>query len=336
MTSAEIDARVQAALLGGGSLQANELILADALPLGSVAEGHEPVRRKAGNLLESRLVTALLSLVAWGLVYPSTARWLAAEAVADGLQNVQVIKMSKLAAQGDSSQNTRRDMFRTFFSNPSVPKPMSLRVTLLDRTNRQFTGTTTLVSGFDLIQAIWQHHHEIFFDIFGSPNQLEEFWNSVQPDDPKLALLPAHITCDADWKRKTFPMSIHGDAGPYNKKGSASIISVQCKPVLSNWILPCFMLCGNARADPRGENDTFRHLSKQCGQFLWSCTTGVPCPQTAWGDNWPADSHQHSILNTRLCDGLAKMVWWLKAADAEWMANYLECSHWSSIDNTCP
>ena len=135
------------------------------------------------------LTDALLQLVAWGLLFPATAGWVAREAVLSGCNTSKIKKFGQIGASGDSTQNSRRDLFNTFFKHISVPKPLAVPCKILDGWKRIIDGNVYVCNPFELLQSIWKHHRGIFLDVVG--HNPAAFWNAVRADDPKLEALPS-------------------------------------------------------------------------------------------------------------------------------------------------
>ena len=220
--SAEAELWHRAAANVGGSNQRARYVLSVAVDGGVEPHSAQPLPAIDE---ECPLTDALLSLVAWGLIFSATAGFLAGEAIKSGANTAKIKRLASIGAHGDHAGNCRRDLLRRFFHNLSIPKPLMLKVLYLDRAKEIFYDSLSILSPFDFIQFVWDKHRNIFFDVFG--RNPRSFWDQVSPDDPRLAWLPDHIISRSDWKDHTWPIILHGDSAPYNKKGAASLISLQ-------------------------------------------------------------------------------------------------------------
>ena len=199
----------RAASTRGGSAQRAAFILRSEVS-GVGRERRVPARDPGFQEEVCALTNALLSLVAWGLLFPSTASWIARESLKSGCNTRKINKFARFGASGESPTNSRRDLFRTFFRNISVPKPLSLRLKVLDGFKRIVDGQVSLSNPFDLLHSIWVHHRHIFLDVVGHNPRL--FLESLRGDDPKLRWLPDHVLSVPAWQNSTWPIVIHGDA----------------------------------------------------------------------------------------------------------------------------
>ena len=121
--------------LRGGAQQRAALLLQTCghQPAIQAAEAQHP--RIVANP-KCPLAVALLSLVAWGFLFPSTASWLAREAQKSGCSTDSIKKLSTIGNSGESAQNSRRDLFARFFKDIIVPRPLKLNAHLLDTWQR--------------------------------------------------------------------------------------------------------------------------------------------------------------------------------------------------------
>ena len=90
-----------AANVRGGRLQVLEAVAADQT-----------------SLLADRLV----ELSMWGILSPPMIQWLAAAAVADGLDKRPIADLAGLGAHGRYQANIRRDLVRAYPVCPAVPE----------------------------------------------------------------------------------------------------------------------------------------------------------------------------------------------------------------------
>ena len=71
----------------------------------------------------------------------------------------------------------------------------------------------------DFLHQLWTLHRDEFHRRFGVAG-LEDFWNQVREDDPRLQEHP--LLHKEDYKQKCLPGRLHGDKVPYGKRKGAS------------------------------------------------------------------------------------------------------------------
>ena len=289
-----------------------------------------PPRQKPSQLAE-----ALQFLIGWGLLFPAQAAWLARCGVADGIEHDELGKLATVGNSGESIQNSRRDFLKRFCGNMSVPKPLSLQVYLKNRRKQTVVGKLNVTNPFRLIHSIWSNYRLMFSDCFGSNPR--EFWSQVRPDDPKLRGME-DIMAIPNWQDTTFPIVIHGDKAPFNKKGGLSMFSLQFKSLLCTdirWIFPLFELVSSARACKDSQFDTFKHACTMVVHLLNCCRTGHHDPYDPYERPWPANSEESNFLDVELCDGMARFVFWGFAGDMDHQCNDVGFTQHSAVDLCC-
>lgn len=285
---------------------------------------------------ESRLCHALLLMFGWGLISGVTASWLAREALADGLEHPRLQALAACGSYGHNQQNTRRDILNKFVRNMGMPRPLCLNIRMLDKAKALIMHHANICSPFALIHYIWTTYSDLFASIFGS--NPENFWRQVPRDDPKWSCIPDDILADPAWMTNTYPLIIHGDGAPYNKKGAASIIGLQYKSLLvegNEWVLPITNLCSQARANKNVAGDSLEDISTMIAHLFTSLKTGWSPRQDPWERDWPPGCIMLEYLNVQLCQGTCRFIVWLLGGDAQWFADYLRCPHYGSTEEPC-
>ena len=69
---------------------------------------------------------------------------------------------------------------------------------------------------------------------------LRSFWDSVNPDDPRLVDNPM-VEVD-NWKDKFFPVTVHGDGARFNMRGNSLMVVSMSFLLLHGWSLDSIFL----------------------------------------------------------------------------------------------
>ena len=141
--------------------------------------------------------------------------------------------MAAIGAYGNSPQHCREQFHNLFGDNILAPQPNNIRVPVLKKTtDGQWASSIEECSIF--------YPHLWFANLAESGNlgtvlgaskvKVAEFWDQVQPDDPKL--VQSEITKVANWKKLFVPFQFHGDVAPHQKHDGVDVGSF--RSLLSN------------------------------------------------------------------------------------------------------
>ncbi len=262
----------------------------------------------------SLFVERTLLLVGWGLISATTAQWLAAAVEHDGLHHQDVSRLARIGASGAAGQNMRRDLLRTFCKNMTVPKPKIVDIPMQTRQKQLICEPTAVLRPFDLIHAMWAHHRDQFYALFG--DKPRSWWDAVPADDPKLAYVAAYMD-DYTWKDRTIPLLLHGDAAIFTKKkDEQSLVGIQYQSMMtdeSSWIFPlfCFVKSAMANMDDHGVS-TWDEMSALMVEYFTEIVDGVSTDGTS-----------------TLCDGQFVFAIWNLTGDLDWFANWWGYPHFN-------
>ena len=241
---------------------------------GGYLQQTQQVRQQAPIQSGSKLAEALQFLIGWGLLYPAQASWLARCGVEDGIQLDDLSKLSTIGTSGEHVQNSRRDFLNRFCGKMVIPKPLTFQVYVRNRRKKAVIGKIDVMNPYRLVHCIWIKYRALWDDVFGAAPR--EFWNRVHPEDPKLRGM-ADLMQMVNWQDKCWPIVVHGDKAPFNKKGGMSITSMQFKSILTKdirWIFPLFELVSSARACQGSEFDTYKQACVMAVHLLNFCRLG--------------------------------------------------------------
>ena len=167
---------------------------------------------------------------------------------------------------------------------------------------------------------------------------LENFWNQVLPDDPRLIGHP--MLQKPDWKQRAIPMILWGDGGAFTRRNN-TLLALCCGFLLaSGWSWKSiFYLSGVCKlnrsyAVVHGDgNDTMDTVWAYIKHGFNSLFEGVHPNVDPWNQPWPAGSYQAHIAGKHICDGNFFGVVWVLTHDLEYHANELKAPHFIKEDS---
>ena len=194
-----------------------------------------------GKGVGSRLYTALLSLWAHGKLSGITCRWLAEQAVLDGLLHDELAALAKCGHHGEYPGNIHRDMLAHFVKDCVVPPPMELVITAVHpKTLKKEDETCAVFLPHELFAELAKV--DKFRELFPVEN-LETFWSRAEETGDER--LVSHPMKGAQWKKYTIPLFIHGDGVQYASTNSLMVYSwgglLTCfQSLQSKFLLACY------------------------------------------------------------------------------------------------
>ena len=133
----------------------------------------------------SFLADRLLHLFGWGLLSATTVQWLADGAKLDGLSNAKVDRIAGIGTNGRHGGNCRRDLLRSCCADSKIAKPLTVHVPMYSKLRTIEMGQIDMLPPTMLIESIYRHYNAAFQSIFVGMGP-RNFWDSVDPEDPKL------------------------------------------------------------------------------------------------------------------------------------------------------
>ena len=161
--------------------------------------------------------------------------------------------------------------------------------------------------------------------LFGSTADLEEFWNSQLPEDPKWKGHP--MLKKKNWKQKAIPVVIHGDGASYQKNDSLMTLSFsgllkEGKTLDTNLVLACFPKSSSAK----GQGGTWDCI---WSWLVWDFNNlfhNKFSKKDPWGADLPLDMRDKADKPI-LADGFFIVVAGV-LGDNDFMQNELFLPHW--------
>lgn len=180
----------------------------------------------------------------------------------------------------------------------------------------------------DFLHQLWTLHRDEFHRRFGTAG-LEDFWNQVREDDPRLQEHP--LLHKEDYKQKCLPGRLHGDKVPYGKRkgASADVSSWSIMTAVGTvWrTLNAWMIVPEGAKYKGAVHDTEKFLEKWRVWDMACCARGKFLQVDPWGE--PLSKHGRTPVQGDICGGYY-IGWFQIAADHEYLCNYLKLPHWNA------
>ena len=192
--------------------------------------------------IRCHMVDTLIDCAVWGLLHWSVCQRIAKSQCVDnealGMQShPALLEMAQLGCGGMYSGNVRRDAFVKFRPNAAVVKPQMIKLPCLatralDRMLPMEINVPIILPNL-LFESFHKHFPVKFQACLGGG--LRSFWDSVNPDDPRLVGNPM-VEVD-NWKDKFFPVTVHGDGARFNMRGNSLMVVSMSFLLLHGWSL---------------------------------------------------------------------------------------------------
>lgn len=250
--------------------------------------------------------------------------------------------MAKLGSHGMSPQNCNDELKKLFGKILKAPNPTSIKAPVLKKVNGQWVSNVESIDVFaphDWFACCSQQG--LVDKLFGSPMDIQDFWNQIQPNDPKFH--KNEIRKIEDWAKLFLPIEFHGDAAPHQKhdsidtnsfRSTLTILPVDIASLLLSAV-PCACKATKKKCAALGIEFT-GDTEEVLGKFLaWSFTAmfaGKHPELDADGKKF-TDPYRASVAGTYL-DPVHKRrcVIWTAPADNEHNVLSYKLPHYSSTE----
>jgi hypothetical protein len=248
--------------------------------------------------------------------------------------------LEKLGSHGNSPQNCNEELKKLFGKDIMAPCPVMLEVPVLKKVNGQWVSALEPIAVFaphDWFSMCAQHG--LLDRLFGTMEDIQDFWNQTQPDDPKFH--KNEILSVEDYHKLFVTLEFHGDAAPHQKHDSLNTQSMRSLLVsasvdICSFLLSCIPDCCNATAkickklgvEYKGDTDDI------VGRFMrWSFTALFQGkhPSKDWAGKKFTDTYRVSLANTYL-DPVhhRRCIIWTAPADNEHNSQHYNLPNHSS------
>ena len=262
----------------------------------------------------------------WFGLFPS-------EAIKDGLEHDEVQKLAGLGNFGAQPSHVSRDLVRSLTGAfQQLPEVSLLRIPVRAAKLNEIVQLDLEVQYPHDIFAHYASKTSDFNLLFGSPAQVETYWNGKDVQDPAFRQHPALL--QEDYRRRCIPCKLHSDGVVMSKAETLHVIS-WCSVLSSGGPLESQLLYGalvKSAACPETEQGpgTIPELYRALRWSFAACLNGRH-PSRDWNDNaWAPGSSRAKLANHLLHpEGFFLGVFHL-LGDLEEMANNYGLSHWAS------
>ena len=271
----------------------------------------------------SKLCTALLSLWAHGKLSGTTCRWLAEQAILDGLLHDELAGLARCGNHGENPNNIHRDMMAQFVKDCVVPPHRELQImSLHPKTLKKEEDTCAVFLPHELFADLSKL--ENFRELFPI-DQLETFWSRAEETGDER--LVSHPMKGRNWKKFTVPLFLHGDGVQYASNNSLMVYSwgglLTCfQSLQSKFLLACYPK--NCTA----EETWPKIMTEVCWSFAALLDGRWPTHDSSNKPLKKGDAG-YELRGKPLANGFKGVIWCVMG-DAEFYANSLHLAHWAS------
>ena len=312
--------------------------------------GHKQVLARAkrkreeegGEETPSKLASELIGQWSWGLMSAPLLQRLAEAAVADGLSQDQLVKISKMGGSGKFPGNMHRDLSQIAGQATAMMQEAAsmIPVRLLTKENASADIDLQFLLPHKLFATIYHSFPEAFLSsvLGGDMENCASFWR-VMRNHPNVLRRP-QLRGRADLHR-VVPIGIHGDGVAYMRVRGAggkslevlswtSLLSKEATRV-SNFLI--FLVVKSVVKDS-GLNQSWPKVWRVLCWSLQALAAGT-WPLVDWeGKEFPETTVDFKKKGTRLAEGWAAVVFVLKS-DLDFLANHFGLNNPGSNNPCC-
>ena len=245
--------------------------------------------------------------------------------------------LASIGHRGEYPGNTRRDLLTRHPISTYLPSPLKIRVPVAESTGDVRHASIPIILPHELFHNLWKNYNSHFIDSLASG--LQEFWDSVSPEDPRLQRHPMLVEKEG-WRRRAVPIVVHGDGVRFTQYGN-NLVSVQLSFLLSSgwgweqiYLAASFPKSARCFQSVHGA-DTWAMIWKHLAHSFLAGYTGIFPAVDPDGSAWPEGSQQSALAGQEIAGGEFFIVVWIIAADCEYASNELKAQHHNGFQ-CCP
>ena len=177
------------------------------------ADQNQAKRVRGGEADEEKkspLAIELLRLWSMGSLSAVAVQKLANAALLEGADANMLAEMAALGSWGENSSHVHRELVALASKGMKIHEGITLQVEALNnkKNPRTVNADFSILPPHLFFHSVAQHHTAHFESIWNTTS-ICDFWNSILPDDPRLANNPMlHVP---DYERTFIPLWVHGD-----------------------------------------------------------------------------------------------------------------------------
>lgn len=302
------------------------------------------------GVMDSPVASLLLDLRYSGVIPAYVAQQIAA-AVNTEFETYRaphpaVIQLASLGTSGEFPNNVGRDMDLAMdMDDLNIPEPLFVKCWVKDRRCNPpalVQRDLPIWCPHELASSIYENfRHEFDERFLGPPGELQRFWASVKPSDPRFK--DHEVWTKDGYQHKAFPLRIHGDSVPY---GKGSLRNLDCVSVSS----PCgtggaldkLFLAFAVPASISVSKGPFQSTKPLWRRFIWSKDAlfsgrhpTVDWNRLPWDDTNDPSGKFRNVAGKPLFGDLYFAVLAMLSADHDYLSNTLKLRHFNAVPNCC-
>ena len=294
---------------------------------------------EANRPKSSALAKLLIQKWAWGEMSTPAIQQIAAAAVEDGADSLEIAILAGLGSGGRFSSHMHSELLKHLQPTKVNEALSEVNIFMKRLPNGIIQSKHPMLLPHELFATMYEHHRERFIEVLcgGSLATIEMFWQDVAGTQ-KYASHPARLV--PSHRKKCIPIALHGDGVPISGVGkswskSAQVFSWTSLLARGPTKSTCFLiyLFFWHLIVPAGNMDLYKKFTKVLCWSLGALFDGKWPGADADGRPWEQGSPQAERAGKPLANGFFCCVYLLKG-DLEFMSKAFGLE-WASSNSPC-
>ena len=257
----------------------------------------------------------------------------ALQAVKDGLNHHEILKLASLGHHGAQPSHCSRDLVRSLSASfQELPAISLIKVPVKGHRVAEPLEIELECQYPHDVFAHYSKHPQLFQQIFGSDEELQAYWGEKDCQDPAFQYHPA-LTRE-DYARNCVPIKLHSDGVVMSKTESLHVISWSSYfgqgKILETQLLFTAIVKSACLKQPQDGLDTMRSIYRCLRWSLAACLAGLH-PALDWDEKpWPPGSVRAKLANTPLHPGGKFLGVFQLLGDLDELCNQYGLRHFNS------
>ena len=281
---------------------------------------------------KSPLAIELLRLWSMGLLSAVAVQKLANAALLEGAGANMLAEMAALGSWGENSSHVHRELVALASRGMKIHEGIVLQVPALNnKKNPRTVNADFAILPPHLFFHSTAKHHAAHFESIWNFNSIPNFWDSVLPDDPRLANNPMlHVP---NYKRSFIPLWVHGDGVEFSTDSmlvfsTGSLLS-KSSTMDSSSLIAAWPKSATSKT---ATHDTWQLPFKVMSWSFQALFDGKH-PAVDWnGEPFSPSSEMAQLAGKDILPNGLRCIVWALLGDLEYFANVLKYPHWKKIE----